>query len=293
MSLIVPIIVTLFRTSSMASRVFIGVLIVSTWATILGVTIQENIGMFPFNYENMLFDHRFYNDIFMMPYYQLPVFLIGSSFALVFARFLSLREGQQQDVSYSLKFLNALTVKRGVRYGMYTMGVIIFFSIYFGIWGYNAYPKSYPLWVQGIYAATAPMALVLSLSCFIVPALVGRAELVRFIFGGSFWQVFSYLAFGISMLYPIECLTYYMGIQQSSNLAYYMMLYDYVGNFVFTFIFALLTQSLVDKPFQALFYIQEEYEIAQKRFPNAVPTGQKVGGTEGQDQRLIADEDDE
>lgn len=278
MSLIVPLIVGLFRMSSLISRIFMGLLITAMWATILGVVIEKDIGMFPFNFSNMMFDHRFYNDIFMMPYYQLPVFLVGSSFALIYSRFLSLREGNDQEVSYSLKLLNALTVKRGVRYAMYTVGTLIFFAIYFGIWGYNAYPNKYPMWVQGIYASTAPIALVLAVSCFVVPALIGRAELVRFIFGGSFWQVFSYCALGLSMLFPIECLTYYMGIQQSSNLEYYMMLYDYIGNFVFAFVFALLTQSLIDKPFQAIFYIQEEFEIAQKRFPNAVPTGQKVGG---------------
>lgn len=57
-----------------------------------------------------------------------------------------------------------------------------------------------------------------------------------------------------------------------------MMVYDYVGNFIFTVVFAVLFQILVDKPFGAMFSIQEDYELSMKKFPNAVPTGMKVGG---------------
>lgn len=213
MSLIVPIIVAAFLKSSTASRIICGLLFVVCFGVNFGLAYTKNQGMYPFVWGDKMWNTDFYNDQFMMPYYQLPTFLVGVSFALVYCKYLRLREDGNEQRSFSMMFFNSLIVKRGARYAMYVAGIVFFCLVFFGVWGYNAHPDQYALWVQSMFAATGHQVLVLSVACFVMPALIGRAELIRFICAGSFWQTFAFLSLGIVLFFPIECLTYYFGIQ--------------------------------------------------------------------------------
>jgi peptidoglycan/LPS O-acetylase OafA/YrhL len=71
MSLVVPLLVAVYKASSKVSRILLAVLFITFMGLNFGLAYDLNEGMYPFNYDSVAhkFNPSFYNDLFMMPYY--------------------------------------------------------------------------------------------------------------------------------------------------------------------------------------------------------------------------------
>ena len=95
---------------------------------------------------------------------------------------------------------------------------------------------------------------------FVMPALIGRAEFVRFFFGGEIWTFFRNLAYPLYLYSPIYALTYFLSLSNAQHLDYQMMFYNFCGIFVFTLIFGQIFTVLLERPFYAMLMFKHDLQ---------------------------------
>lgn len=144
------------------------------------------------------------------------------------------------------------------RYPLYLVGMALNMTILFGLRGYIADNSSWSNWLQAFYGSFAYTGFALGLSCLIMPALLGRAEFVRFLLGGEIWLMFSSIAHGISLYMPVYALAYFLGMSTAQHLDYQFMFYNFCGILIFTLIFAIIYMLLVERPFTSMINLRHD-----------------------------------
>ncbi len=96
----------------------------------------------------------------------------------------------------------------------------------------------------------------------LIPALVGNAEFIRFIFGADMWIFFNQVCYGIFMLSPLTSIMYYLSYSNVLETDYQNMFYLFCGNLVFTFIFLFIFYTFIDRPFYAMTYMKGDIQEA-------------------------------
>jgi len=119
---------------------------------------------------------------------------------------------------------------------------------------------------------------VIAIAFLLLPSLLGKGDFLRFFLGGEFWLIFSSISFGIYMLTPVICLSFFLTVQHQVYLDYYQMLYFYIGNLVFAAIYSLTYQIFFDKPFAGLIHIFAEAKEARET--EKIPQGIKIDSQE-------------
>ena len=114
---------------------------------------------------------------------------------------------------------------------------------------------------QGFYASFAYFTFALGLSMLIIPALLGKAQFIRFFFGGDLWSPFYSIAYGIYMTSPMISLFYFLSMSTALHIDYQMFFYYFCGNFVFTITLTNILYVFIDRPFFSL--IKNSYDIQQ------------------------------
>jgi hypothetical protein len=117
---------------------------------------------------------------------------------------------------------------------------------------------------QGFYGSFAYFTFALGFSFLIIPALLGKAQFIRFFFGGGVWSAFPNMAYGIYMCCPMVCLFYFLSISNSLHVDYQMFFYYFCGNFIFTILFVNILYVLVDRPFNSLMRLSDDVATANE-----------------------------
>lgn len=73
---------------------------------------------------------------------------------------------------------------------------------------------------QAFFGALAYPAFVLGASLFVMPALLGRCEFLRFFLAGDIWSLFRNIAYGIYMFAPVYSLIYFLSMSVHQHLDY-------------------------------------------------------------------------
>jgi hypothetical protein len=126
-----------------------------------------------------------------------------------------------------------------------------------GIDGVQTWSKG----TQGFYGAFAYFSFVLGTSLFVIPALLGRAEFIRFFFGGDFFALFKNISFGMYMFSPIYSLIYFLSMSISQHLDYQMMFYNFCGIFIFTLLLVQIFYVFIHCPFTSLFTLGHDIDM--------------------------------
>ena len=82
----------------------------------------------------------------------------------------------------------------------------------FGLHPYLANNAAWSMSQQAAFASLAYPMFTFGASMFVAAALVGRAEFVRFFYGGELWLLFRSLAYPIYLYQPIYSLTYFLSM---------------------------------------------------------------------------------
>lgn len=151
------------------------------------------------------------------------------------------------------------------RYPLYLLGIAIMLSALFGLHGYLADNNSWSTVHQAIYGTLAYPFFAFGASLIIMPALLGRAEFVRFFFGGEIWLLFRTLSYGFYMYVPLYALGYFLSMSNAQHLDYQMMFYNFCGIFIFSLIFGQIFILLFDRPFQSILYYHQDVKILESQ----------------------------
>jgi hypothetical protein len=100
----------------------------------------------------------------------------------------------------------------------------------------------------------------------LIPALVGKAEFIRFFFGADIWIFFNQVCFGIFMLNPLTSILYYLSYSNVLETDYQNMFYLFCGNAAFTFMFLFFFYTFIDRPFYAITYLKGDIHEANLNY---------------------------
>ncbi len=148
---------------------------------------------------------------------------------------------------------------------MYAFGLLLILLPFFGQHGYlSTVGTDTPTWsnsTQGFYGAFAYFSFVLGFSLFVMPALLGRAEFIRFFFGGDIFALFKNISYGMYMFQPIYSLIYFLSMSVSQHFDYQMMFYNFCGIFLFSLMMVQIFYVFVHCPFTSLFNLRHDLAL--------------------------------
>lgn len=97
-----------------------------------------------------------------------------------------------------------------------------------------------------------------------MPALIGKAEAFRFVFGSQTWTLLSSTTLSMYYIVPFIAIFYFMTTQHQITVTYYMFVYYFTGNLVFGIIVNHLVLMQIDKPIYAFLCLKKDVEDAER-----------------------------
>jgi hypothetical protein len=217
----------------------------------------------------------------MKPWFQLNVYLLGVVLCIAYIRYVRERSGlvPAEVASNSLPSRAFAFVKgnASVRYPLYLVGLVLTLLPFFGQHGYlSTVGTETPTWspsTQAFYGAFAYFSFVLGFALFVMPALLGRAEFIRFFFGGDFFALFKNISFGMYMFSPVYSLIYFLSMSVTQHFDYQMMFYNFCGILIFSLLFVQIFYVFVHCPFTSMFTLSHDIDLVNAElnlFPERV-----------------------
>ncbi|CDW87686.1 UNKNOWN [Stylonychia lemnae] len=211
-------------------------------------------------------NYKFYADIFMKPWFHINAYLLGVGLAMIYYEYVSEKSQTQpeefEENSIPQRILNAINENAKIRYPLYLFGLFLMFISFLGCHGLLMTNDRYT--AQGFYASFAYFTFALGFSMLIIPALLGKAQFVRFFFGGDLWSPFPNIAYGIYQVCPMICLFYFISMSNALHVDYQMFFYYFCGNFVFTLTLTNILYIFIDRPFSSMIRHLSDMEELKK-----------------------------
>ena len=110
----------------------------------------------------------------------------------------------------------------------------------------------WPLSAEIALAVLRPLFFIGGFMLILLMLMLGKSRFLRVFFKLKGLQIISQLSFGISLWYPLICLTFYFSQHQFTNIGYLTMSYYFVGSFMTATLVAYLLYILVQGPVASL-----------------------------------------
>lgn len=221
LSLALPLFLTLYTfLPRKVSIALVGTLMVAL--TVINFLFVKNsgTGIFLTFDDGVYLNFEFLSQIFMKPYFHMVSYLWGMILSLIYMSYVKDRVYNPQSPSFTTRILLAIRDNAILRYSLYFVAFSIMTLVVFGL---HPYIKDNTVWsptVQALYAALGYPAYVFGASLFLLCAVLGRAEFVRFFFGGEIWTLFKSMSYGLYMFMPLYALNYFFSMSNSQHLDY-------------------------------------------------------------------------
>lgn len=256
LTLLVPPLLFLAASGGILGQALIAGLILALICLNFIMTYAQDIGA------SVVRNDEFYAKIFMMPYYQAPTFLMGMLSCLIYHQYLGERSNQAAGNSLSTRFFSLISQNAVPRYFMYLIGLGCMGGAV--LWQIPFYNSNGPPGrvLQASYASMGLPLFIGGLNLLVMPALVGRAQLFRFVFTSQSWGMLGQMTAGLQYTVPIIGIYYFMATQHQIQITYYMFLYYFTGNLIFgAALYILLLPS--DKPIQGYINLTRDAKDAE------------------------------
>ena len=239
--LLVPIFAYIFYRSKLASVVLIAVTGVGCTIAAYVIAYDREISASNMKYKDDYFEH-FYN----MPYGRITPHLFGVLMSMMYLEYKNEKDG------WVVSFSNHIKENIVTRYVLYLISITAMFWLVITIYWLNNYPDD---WSKGYDVAyltlSKPVFIFFLFFCF-YPGLIGKARLLRRIFGHPSLYVFGKLSYVGYMIHPV-ILLYYMGIENKGEfieMEKYRL--KFFGIAVLAIAFSFFTTPILEYPIRAL-----------------------------------------
>ena len=106
------------------------------------------------------------------------------------------------EISRSSRFFILLRENSKVRYIGYAIGAVVIIGTCSWVYPFMAHPEDQATWHATIFSLVAPTLFLLGFSCFLMPALAGKAALFRSVLGCGMFLIVSNLAATMCIVGP-------------------------------------------------------------------------------------------
>lgn len=157
-----------------------------------------------------------------------------------------------------------------IRYTGYVIGGVLIIGTCSWVYPFMAHPETQATWHTTLFSLAAPTLFLLGFSCFLLPALVGKAALFRSVLGCGMFLIVSNLAATMCLVGPQICLWYYLSSGHTLDISWYVTQYYFDSNVVFTFLISILVAAISDKPFYSLIHLKQDAKIAEEHLTHSI-----------------------
>jgi hypothetical protein len=211
--------------------------------------------------QGVYLNYDFLNQIFMLPYFHLAAHLYGFLSCMWFLSYVHDKSINNSEPSSATRMFTFVRNNASLRYVLYLLGAVLMSWIVFGLHGYLQDSSSWSAGLQAFYGGFAYPIYPFGASLFLLPALTGRAEFVRFFFGGELWVMFRSVAYGLYLWVPLYGLTFFLSMGNSQHLDYQMMFYNFCGILIFSLIFTYVFLVFCDRPVHAMLNLRHDLKM--------------------------------
>ena len=246
----------------------------------------------------MAMNEEFFTKVFMNPAYNFTSFFYGMLMSLVYMRFRKER-GYQSELrnSFSSRLMEMIRHNPPIRYLIYLVGLSLMISTILWQTQFVGEPHKHSTMTNSMYGTFAFPLFLVGLSMLLMPALASRAAAFRFFFGTQSWTMLGQCITGIYYTAPCIAIFYFMSSQHQIHVTYYMFVYYFVGNFVFSLMLYIPVCMIIDRPIYALMSLKEDkldarnhqyYQLKDylenfKELPNeSVPSNMRISSNPSQ-----------
>ena len=198
----------------------------------------------------------------MNPATHLSSFLLGMATCLIYRRYMEDRAAGEGSNSSSTRFFEFIAMNVGVRYPMYLLSIALMAGPVFWMNQLVMGNASDRYSLDALVVFAFPM-FCLGLAMLVLPALGGKAQLFRLLFGSEAWTMRAASAPGLMYCYPLVAIFYFLSSEHQVQFDYYMMVYYFSGNLIFGFAIYTMVLLHTDRPLAALKALKEDIEDAE------------------------------
>jgi peptidoglycan/LPS O-acetylase OafA/YrhL len=210
---------------------------------------------------NPYLDTKFFNDLYIKPWARAAPYFSGVFMGTLFFFHMKNSEGN--------RFFESIKARGSVRSALYISGFAMMFTIVFVVFDYTRnYGMNWSVAGQVIYAALSPVIFIAGLTQWILPALLGRAKLIRFLLTGQILTLLGRVTYFAALGHPVLMIGIYTTVGQQIYIEGYKMFSIFVGH---TFLIYLLSTSLnlsIELPLRGLESIWHDKFYAQNMVEN-------------------------
>ena len=218
MFLLVPILGIVFQKSKIAGKVItLGLVLLSLALTAILNGVAKETGANPY------LDPAFFTDLYIKPWARGVPYFIGVYFGSLF--FYHSKNSDNNFIFNKIKFNPFL------RASLYVIGLIMIGVTISVLFDYTKnYGTRWSTTGQVLYATLSPLTFILGVICLILPALLGKAKLIRFLLRGPILSLLGRVTFVVALAHPIMMLGLYTTVGQQIYIEGYIMFTIFIGH---------------------------------------------------------------
>jgi hypothetical protein len=210
---------------------------------------------------SIVMNDDFYAEVFSNPLFQFFPFFWGILNCLVYMRYKNNRLSNNEfRNSFSSRTLEMIQNNSAPRYFLYLIGIVFFFSGLFWQTPFVGSPEDQTRTSAALYASLSFPIFIIGFSFILMPALIGRAEAFRFVFGSQTWTLLASTSLSMYYIVPFIAIFYFMTTQHQITVTYSMFVYPYRGIASFGIILNHIVLMQIDKPIYAFLSLKKDVE---------------------------------
>mmetsp|Transcript_9952 Transcript_9952/g.11286 ORF Transcript_9952/g.11286 Transcript_9952/m.11286 type:complete len:291 (-) Transcript_9952:36-908(-) len=217
MFLLVPILGLVYNKSKFGGK--IATLLIIALSVLLTAVLN---GIAKETGANPYLDSAFFTDLYIKPWTRAVPYFIGVYFGALFYYY---SKNEENFV------LNKVRFNPFIRAALYIIGLVLIIATFSVLFDYSQnYGGKWSTTGQVLYATISPIAFTLGIAFLILPALLGKAKLIRFLLKGPILTALGRLTFIVALGHPILMLGIYTTVGQQIYIEAYKMFTLFVGH---------------------------------------------------------------
>ena len=240
MFLLVPIIAVILQKSQMGGYIFTLVLVfISLILNAVLNGVSSNPGANPY------IDRSYFTDIYIKPWIRAVPYYLGVYFGSLY--FFYLKNSDHNILFNRIKF-NPL-----FRVAMYILGFSLMFAIIFVVYDYT---KDYgTTWSTGgkvVYTTLSSLVFILGLMMIILPALLHRAKLIRYVLTGPVYTLLGRSTYLVALTHPILMIAINTTSGQMIYIEGYRMFTMFLGHSFLIYLICVNLYLIIEGPIRGI-----------------------------------------
>eukprot|EP01022_Parablepharisma_sp_SALTPOND_P028904 TRINITY_DN71_c0_g1_i1.p1 TRINITY_DN71_c0_g1~~TRINITY_DN71_c0_g1_i1.p1 ORF type:complete len:723 (+),score=40.19 TRINITY_DN71_c0_g1_i1:100-2169(+) len=193
------------------------------------------------------FSSTFYVKHYFEQYYNVPYTRINPYLLGVLAAYLYF-EYKSGQITFFTKLTRFIQISTWFRYTLYLVSAGITFGLIHVIYWFNTYPEEVPEWVEKVYLVLAKPLFVVCMFGILYPAMIGKARIVRGIFGNGVFVPLARVTFGAYLIHPPLMIFMSLDEKKGSYFDYNGLLLKFLGYLVTSYCISFLLSAVYESP---------------------------------------------